>query len=488
MALGGIGGAAALAAPVPPAPIPNTPGATAAEFTGKPARPDPVAMPAVPRHPYMARNGLSNTHDDAYQSDTYRWRGPLGRSTVVSSTENVHECGTLTFDSQGRLVTVCVGVAAPFLAMVDPNDLSLLAEMPLPPRTNVGPDFTTDFSGGGYFYLDHYDRAVVPTTTRHLLVISETDGPAGPGFQTQKDFDVSGAVPIGDGIVSALPDWRGRIWFVSKKGVVGNVDPNTLAVSSVDLGSPIGNSFAVDEEGGVYVVSDAQLYRFEAGAGGAPRVIWRHRYPNIGQKKPGQTEIGSGTTPTLMGQRFVAITDNADPMNVMVFRRGRHVRRGRRVLCSAPVFAKGASDTDQSLIGTDTAMIVENNYGYTGVAKTNGGGVTSPGLERVDIVGRGHGRYACRKVWHSSERAPSVVPKLSLAAGLVYTYTKPPDPENDDAWYLTALDFDTGRTVYRRLSGTGLGHNNHYAPIILAATGDAYVATFGGIVRFHDTR
>ena len=70
------------------------------------------------------------------------------------------------------------------------------------------------------------------------------------------------------------------------------------------------------------------------------------------------------------------------------------------------------------------------------------GGVTSPGIERVDIDGDGRG---CRTVWTSDERAPSVVPKLSLRAGLVYTYTKPKRDDMTDAWYLTALDFDTGQ-------------------------------------------
>jgi hypothetical protein len=79
-----------------------------------------------------------------------------------------------------------------------------------------------------------------------------------------------------------------------------------------------------------------------------------------------------------------------------------------------------------------------------------------------------------------------VVPKLSTGAGLVYTYTKPPRSDGVDAWYLTALDFDTGQTVYKVLAGTGLGFNNNFAPVTLAADGTGYGGVLGGLVRFRD--
>ena len=50
--------------------------------------------------------------------------------------------------------------------------------------------------------------------------------------------------------------------------------------------------------------------------------------------------------------------------------------------------------------------------------------------------------------------------------------------------YLTALDFRTGQTVYRRLGGTGFGYNNNYAPVSIAPDGVAYVGVLGGIVEF----
>ncbi len=460
----------------PVLPILGDPLATSvAPFEGTTATPNPIRMTAPPQNPFMAPNGRSNIHDDAYMTDTYRVSGPLGDGPEISSLF-ARECASVTFDSQGRIVTICVGLDRPVLALLDPHTLQTLAAMPLPIRNlTSGSNPFTDFSGGGYFYLDDQDRAVLPTNDRHILVVAETPG---PGFAVSRDYDLSGVVPSDDGIESALPDWSGRLWFVSRQGIVGTVDRSTGAIHSMQLpGEGISNSFAVDETGGVYIVSDKALYRFDADAAGAPVVSWREVYPNSGIHKPGQSDAGSGTTPTLMGKNWVAITDNADPMDVVVYKRGLGVG-GSRLVCSAPVFQKGASATDQSLNATDRSIVVENNYGYTGPAATLHGGVTAPGLTRVDVVS-GH----CRTIWTSQERAPSVVPKISLGNGLVYTYTKPQRSDGVDAWYLTALDFRTGRTVYRRLAGTGFGYNNHYAPVSIAPDGVAYVGVLGGIVE-----
>ena len=484
-AVGAIAAPAAAHAQTPgetPPPIPPDPLATSVPtFVGSAVAPNPTAGQLVPRHPFMAPNGRSNIHDDAYMTDTYQQDGPLGSGIQASSGLFFRECGSITFDSRGRIVTICIGLDRPVLAMLDPDTLEVLATMDLPPRTPSANPFQ-DFSSGGYFYLDNQDRAVISAANRHILVIGETGGDASPGFALEGDYDVTGAVPQGDALISALPDWSGFIWFASRQGVVGTVDPSTGAVRSVDTAEAIGNSFAVDETGGVFIVSDAAMYRFDRSADGTPHVSWRATYPNIGVAKPGQTEKGSGTTPTLIGSDYVTITDNADPMDVLVYKRGADVS-GRRLVCKQPVFATGASATDQSLIATGRSIIAENNYGYTGPASTMNGGVTAPGIQRIDLSKTGSG---CHSVWLSAERAPSVVPKVSLHAGLVYTYTKPKRDDSTDAWYLTALDFRTGRTVWSRLAGTGFGYNNNYAPVTIGPDGTAYVGVLGGLTRFED--
>src|SRR4051812_3192336 len=202
-------------------PIPEGPNSLPA-FTGKPVTPAPVLAPDPPRHPHMAPNGRSNIHDDAYMTDTYQGPGPLGKAITRTSTLLGHECASLTFDSSNRIVAICVGVEGPILEMLDPKTLESLASMPLPPRLAGSAGVFTDFSGGGYFYLDGQDRVIAPTSTRHIYVIDETTQ---PGFELQHDYDLTTVELPSDKIISALPDWAGRIWFASVNGVVGYVDP-----------------------------------------------------------------------------------------------------------------------------------------------------------------------------------------------------------------------------------------------------------------------
>src|SRR5262249_14161794 len=158
--------------------------------------------------------------------------------------------------------------------------LQTLAALPLAPRTpqsSSGNPFT-DFSGGGYFYLDDRDHAVVSTNDRHVLEVAIADGPA---FTVVRAHDLSDAVAAEHGISAALPDWSGRIWFVTRRGTVGTIDRRDGSVRTRKLAPEgISNSFAVDETGGVFVVSDRALYRFDAGPRGGPKLSWRQPYPS----------------------------------------------------------------------------------------------------------------------------------------------------------------------------------------------------------------
>jgi hypothetical protein len=373
--------------------------------------------------------------------------------------------------------------------MFNPKTLATLATFSLPPRTPedilLNPDIFQDFTAGGYFYLDHHDEVVTSTTTQHIYVIAETPG---PGFKLVHDYDLSKVLHPDEEIVSQLPDTHGLEWFVARRdGVVGTLDLKTGTVHVVRLGNGTSNeitkSIATDAHGGVYVDTNRKLYRFTAGSGHVPKISWRVRYPNDGRKKPGQLDAGTGTTPVLLGGgRFVTINDNADPMDVMVYRTAVHA--AQRTVCRVPVFKRGHSADENAFIGAGRSIVVENNYGYETPADTSNGGLTAPGFARVDINRSGTG---CRLVWTNvTDRAPTVVSKLSLRDGLVYTYTK--DAGKSDPWYWTAISFRTGRTVYKALAGTGIGYNNNYAGIALGPSGTEYVGALGGIVALRDRR
>ncbi len=477
----------ALAQDIPAQPIPENPQERAAvtEFEGVPATPNPVKSFRIPQHKYMARNGTSNIHNDAYMTDSYKWAGPLGIEPVSSSTAHFADCASLTFDAGGRIVSICVGADHPRLVMMDPETLATKAMLDLPPRTPTGTGTTpfNDFAGGGYFYLDHKDRAIIPTSTREIWTVTIARESQRFSFIHTNTYDLTQHVQPDEAIVSALPDWKSYIWFVTTGGLVGTVDQRDGEVHSLRLEDEvIANSFAVDETGGVFVASDHALYRFDREPDGQPFITWRKEYDRGNRVKPGQVTQGSGTTPTLIKKRFVAITDNADPyMHVVVYKRKAR-SKGRKV-CQEPVFDPDAGATDNSLVAVGRSLIVENNYGYAGPTSVMDGATTTPGLARVVFSKR----KGCSTAWESGEVAPSVVPKASLESGLLYTYTKPPRDDQVDAWYLTAIDIRTGVTVYSQLAGTGLGFNNNYAPVSLGPDGSAYVGVLGGLVRIADS-
>jgi hypothetical protein len=184
-----------------------------------------------------------------------------------------------------------------------------------------------------------------------------------------------------------------------------------------------------------------------------------------------------------MSGGYVAITDNADPMNVVVYRRAVRLHGRRRVVCRRPVFAKGASATENSLITAGRSLFVENNCGYQDPLGPQSGALSAPGFARVDVRRGGRG---CRLVWtNASLRAPSVVPKLSTRTGLLYTYTRDPSTPLDQPYFWTAIDARTGRTAWKVYAGSGLGFNNNYAGIALG-NGGLYLGVLGGLVALRD--
>lgn len=473
-----------------PVPIASTAIPALPAFIGKPATPHPVrGIPPVPQNPFMAPNGDSEIHDDGWQTDAYTRGGPLGRSphTLSSMLNPIGDCGTITFDRRGRVVSICVGVGGPKLYMFDPRTLAVLATFDLPPRPPLAPgtNIFQDYTGGGYFYLDNKGRVVTSTTTRHIYVIAERSG--APGFRLVRDYDLSKVLRPTEAITSALPDSRGLEWFVARTdGVVGTLNLKTGRIRAIRIGhganGEIENSFATDQHGGVYIATNRRLYRFTAGAGGRPKITWKIRYPNSFEHKPGQVDDGTGTTPTVMAGGYVNITDNADPMDVMVYRTAVHPKGGRTV-CRVPVFKRGASADENSLIVAGRSMIAENNFGYSSPASVAGGKLTAPGFERIDINPGGRG---CHVVWRNRTAiAPTVVSKLSVADGLIYSYTKAPGPT--DPWYWTAIDFRTGRVVFRSLAGTGpIAYNNNYSGIALGPNRTAYLGVLDGIIALRD--
>ena len=475
--------------------------ALAATAAGAAPTAAPLTSGWLPTNPYMSNSGANSMHADTYASDTHPFSGPVGHhSTVTFSGKG--PCAGMGVTKEKLLLLQCGGAQNFTLRLVDPDTLEDLASYKLPPRPstlqaveNASLDKIYSDSSGAYFFLDNTDRAVVADAAQHIQRIDHRQAQDGSWtFVQTDDWDLTPYLPHDcttytnplpqgqcDPVTGVLPDWNGMLWWISRFGRVGTLDPETGKVHLVWLkGEEIENSHAVSEDG-VSVVSDHALYQFRARADGTPYIVWKQRYDRGANRKVGQINQGSGTTPTFLGRKYVAITDNADPrIHVNVYRRADHVR-GSRLVCSVPVFRAGASASENSLVGWDNGLLVENNSGYLNPTTRVEGSPLPGGVTKVTVTSDG-----CHVAWTNPVLSPSVVPKLARGNGLLYLYSPQPIAPGLDAWYLTVVDWRTGRTVARIHTGDGPPYDNAWAPITIGPHATAYVSCFGGLLAVRD--
>ena len=466
-------------------------------FMGDPAIAKPLPLDGdIPQNPYMAPNGTNNMHQSSYANNTTSFVGLLGNSPRVISSAQARliggQCVTITYDAKGRIITYCAGFNTTNLVLFDPQTLEPIDKFPIPSRpsgkTGDIAKIVTDTSGGAYFVMDQDHNAVIglPDNTIKVIGVDETSG--SPRLTLRQEFNLEVVLGSGDNkIGSVMPDWQGNIWFVTRYGFIGLVDRESGDIKTLRLenGEEIQNSFAVDEQG-AFVVSNAALYKLTVDDNGVPIILWREAYDRGTQRKVGQIDQGSGTTPTLFGNGYVAISDNAEPrMNVLVYKRDLDQPSDQRLVCQVPVFNENDSATENTLVGYDRSIIVENNAGYTNFTKMIMGKHGNPGIARIDIR---EDESGCDVVWENYEViGQTSVPLVSLPNGLLYIYAKSQfSPPLVDAFYFTAIDFNTGKTVFRQLAGTGLVFDNNGSPFSIGPNGTSYIGTVGGIIAVQD--
>ena len=390
----------------------------------------------------------------------------------------------LSFDNEGRLITVSIQLKKIELHLLDPETLETLALLELPEKASFD-----DNSGGGYFHLDNQGRVMLAPADRTIQILEVVESDSGLQWQTAESYDVS-SLPEGTNIHDVIPDYQGNLWFVTNTGLLGYLQPDSGEIFTYQMQGDdevIQNSFGVDKDG-LYVVSTDALYQFKINPQSRlPYYTWREPYEKGDTQKPGMLSHGSGTSPSLIGEDLVAIVDDAVPnAQIRVFRRKENII-GERKVCTTAIFEPGESATENSLMVYGNAMVVQNDYGHD----YNGNALqTSPGITRVDVRAD---RSGCNVTWYNDKMLSQSLPRLSTATGLLYFYTfKKPDPDASmGGWYLTAVDFSTGEELWDRLIGAGTGSmidtlSSVTAPVVLGPNGAAYVGIRTGVVMAAD--
>ena len=248
-------------------------------------------------------------------------------------------------------------------------------------------------------------------------------------------------------------------------------DCSDPSVPTADL-EQVSNSIAVDEKGGIYVVTSERMRKVRWNRRSRRlEPAWSAPYETGGGGGDIRLGEGSGSTPSLMGtardrrgNRLVAITDGEDVMHLDLFYRDGIPRAARQAGGTTPRLAcekrvdfgdsdAQAANSEQSVLVRGDAVVMVNNVlrgapigdGVPGVLRNalaalyGGNPLYAPhGVERVDWI---PSKGKCRTRWTSKASIPNGVPTMSQRTGLFYGIGL-----RRGSFGVRALDFETGRS------------------------------------------
>lgn len=449
------------------------------------------------QNPYLGINSLATMHGDAQSSDATPFAGPgdpgVGGSWKVTFTNHWAACPTILAGQDGyiqALMTQFLGSDAklrkPKLAIIEPASGAQLGAMEIP---------TGALLGGVYAYLDADSNLVMVDGANALTWISHSQD--GMKVWVSRRIDLTDAMKLEpkDHVVGIVPDWHGRIWVASERGVVGLIDPkrNVVRLTKLQQYSPterIDNSISACPQG-VSIITSYAIYMLGADASTSkPRIIWSHSYDRGTKQKPGQLSHGSGATATFFGPNgsdYVMLSDNADRQEKLIVYRsadGSAVGEG-------PLFTPGASGTENSMIGVQNSIVGACTFGYPYAqypdTKPAYRAQVAPGMERWDVNDDASG---ITLKWRNNGIYSAAVPRLSTADNLIYTCERPRGPAGvltGPVVYACAIDMDSGRVVHRqrlpRLANLLAGGDPSQMVGVIDKHGVWWQGTIGGIYR-----
>jgi len=330
-----------------------------------------------------------------------------------------------------------------------------------------------DVFGGAYTLLDKDGRFYTTNTTR--IQVYEADGP--DGIAAVGTFSLPEPEP-GELLRGLGMTYDGVLICASSAGRVLAIDRGTLqAVSELQLGGEVSNAMAIDEEGGIFVVTSEAMYRVqwtgEKLSSDPAEGAWRAEY------ETGSTDVaggrlgaGSGSTPSLMTvgeDKLVVITDGQPLMHLVAFWRdaipdGWQALEGADVQIAAqvpvtfgdPMAATSLSEQSVLVMG-DGAVVVNNDYGeHTSGFLPIIDGVAPLGIEKFVWDPEAN---VLATAWVVDDiSCPNGIPTASSATGQMYCVGK-----RGDTWTVEAIDWETGVPSFHVETGVGSEYNSVYA-------------------------
>lgn len=501
-----------------------------------------AAQAASPYNPWLADSPWSQVHGGAWQQD----------STTAAGPTSAAQLGTPQFVATG-LVNI-----APLQSPLYPNgkraywggtidtiykvavvngQLKLISSISRSGGTLS--NLTTPFAGA--YTAVRYDNTYLTGAKRTVLAYRDTNpGDINSPISLYKSYVIPTSVVPDPGALT--PDhitgmnvlFDGKIAVVTRFGYVGVVDIENGRSYFKKVGShskgglqKISNSIAVASDGGIYVVSNEEIYRFQwiSGSSWATSSLlspvddaascsscWRQGYP-VAEQAAGTLGDGSGSTPSLMGPNgeYVVITDGAKVANLSVYRTDTLTGGQTRLVDAIPVNFGQADRTntasEQSVVVSGYGMAVVSND-YRDI-RNIGDDIpfftkplintilTLPALQniataRVTLLGYGprHQPWGVQKFsfdpsagqlrsdWVRTDvSCPNAVPIMSEPSRRFYCVGA-----KNLIWTIESLDWDTGQNHFRKYLGVLPRYNSFYAATEIAAEGGMIYGSIDGVV------
>ncbi|RTE75013.1 hypothetical protein BHE90_010533 [Fusarium euwallaceae] len=487
-----------------------------------------VGSPAV-RHAMRPKTqykpSSQSVHRDSGNTRSEDYEGPLGINPKVEAIKMAPPFQML-WDEEDRVLaanqcrenTTCI-------VSLDPNTYEIEATYPEPGQPS-------DLSQTLMVYMNLLDgRVTTSTTKRHILNLEIVGTGVNTTFVTKRDIDLSEVTSANEFILATSYDSAGNLWFTTggfagagfpagDTATLGYVEPggkvhtlklpdkmieNSFAISGTDvylLTGPAGSADHADATGSFFYLQPSP---------NRVKVIAELPYEAGDGIKKGGISRGAGSTPSLLGHKYVAFTDNAnDQVNVLVYPQGSSLNNDTKPLCTIPLFEKGFSNNENAAVnhwdGKSTySMIFSNFYNGPPLAQLRdppfGDGTDSdpeilngpfndlsavgPGLARIDFDEK---TGKCTTRWFNKSIRTTITPILSTKTGLLYMPTQDYKlaQEGSYVYYVSAIDFETGKEVWKVRTGAGGPFSNHFQAPVLTKDGGAGHYVIGGFVKVKD--
>jgi hypothetical protein len=524
------------------------------------------AQGTPPVNPYLAAPVYAITHFDSAQTDTFPYavstsaysivpgllqlpqlpqilQGPINLMTLASTSPgfmwgvsatgvNYLSLANNTLSSAALTPYLFPGITQPLLSLVDglleapittvQQAQNILSQLQLP---LVGGGFPSAYSvvDNNNILYTNYGTSIYAFSYQPLVGSLGTISAVGT-------LNTSTFLQSGETITGVVMTYSGRLVVIGSRSlsvVSGSfLNGQTPTVHTIALSSSetISNSAAVDNQDGIYFVSNLNMYKAVwndsaqtlslAPADGG----WTAPYPT-GDTYFTAFGSGSGSTPALMGfdgtqDELVVITDGKARMHLAAFWRSQipsgvpvpdptnpRLAGIIQVNCGLPAGVE--IQTDQSVGVYGWGSFVVNNIASSDsgtspvVDNLLRGTVLYPSPVGVERFAWDPNAHQWSSVWARPDiSSNSMVPTISGGSGVatpqVFTsgnYSNTPQAAqaglSGDGWVVTGLDWNTGATRFTGIFGPGILGNGLYALIQFLPGGDMLFNSVLGPTRVH---